>query len=89
MGRYIQTSAPKGKAKEIVEKHNGVMVLQPASLAEVDEDVALIVVVDNGPFEAAAYAYTQREFEAFTDPTDFRPKQFVLIPKVVAEQLAG
>lgn len=34
----------------------------------------LVCVVDNGAFQAAAYVYSQGEFEAFTQPTDTRRK---------------
>jgi hypothetical protein len=33
-----------------------------------------VVLLNNGYFTAAGVAYCEREFEAFTDPSDNRPK---------------
>lgn len=38
----------------------------------------LICVVDNGPFEAAAYCYSQNERDAFAYP-DGRPKTWLIV----------
>lgn len=38
----------------------------------------LVCVVDNGYFQAAGYCYSQGEFNAFTEPSDHRPKTWLL-----------
>jgi hypothetical protein len=40
----------------------------------------LVCVVDNGYFQAAAYCYSQGEFDAFTEPSDLRPKTWLSYP---------
>lgn len=90
MGYYIQTPGfNHSKALRIAAQHNGVLISKPNHYSDIPEDSALIVVVDNGPFEAAALAYSEREFEEFTDFTDERPKEYVLLDKEVAHKLAG
>lgn len=89
MGYYIQTPGHKRKAEQLVSLHCGQIIPKPASFNDVPADKALIAVVDNGPFEAAALAYSESKFAAFTDPRDSRPQKFVLLDKALAHQLAG
>lgn len=89
MGFYIQVPENKDKAKQIEVEYNGTIIPPPSSFSEIPLDKALIVVVDNEFFEAAGYAYNEQEFLEFTDPNDPRPKQFVLIDRLKAEQLSG
>jgi len=79
MGFYIQTEHDKGKAEQITALYDGMIVPQPDNFQKVPASMALIVVVDNGPFEAAGLCYSEEEFAAFTDPGDRRSKKFVLI----------
>src|SRR6266446_3809076 len=58
----------------------------PAAFADIPEGMALIVVVDNGLFEAAGYAYDEREFGAMTDPDDHRARRYILIGKALADR---
>jgi hypothetical protein len=53
-----------------------------------DEGKAIICVVDNGPFQAAAYAYCQRELEAFQYSGDSRPKMWLKADKEIVEKYA-
>ena len=78
MGYYIQGPA-KGKAAMLVSEHQAVNVTldRPETFADVPDGQAMIVVMDNGPFEAAGLCYDEREFVEFTDPGDNRPKQFL------------
>ena len=46
----------------------------------------LVCVINNGPFAAAAYADTQREWEEFKAP-DSRPKKWFILPN--ASKYAG
>ena len=57
-----------------------------AEIVEAKFQSNLVCVVDNGFFEAAGYCYNEREFKAFNDTSDQRPKTWLVHPK--AEQLA-
>ena len=74
MGCYINTAA--GKEAWLAE--NATPVRGPMPITETHVPVCL---VDNGPFTAAAVAYSERELEAFTQPTDFRPKQWFYVSR--------
>ena len=89
MGYYINTGTNFDKAAEIVRQFGGFRVAKPDSFASIPTDKALIVVVDNGAFEAAGFAYNQAEFNAFTEPEDSRPKEYVIMDRHKAEQLTG
>jgi hypothetical protein len=81
MGYYINLPESKGKLQQIQSRFEGAEALQhkPKSFSEVPEGRALICVVDNGPFEAAAFVYSEDEFHVTADPRDVRPKYWVLI----------
>jgi len=90
MGYYIQTNRNHGKAEDIAKEYGGfILPNAPKNYADIPADKALIVVVDNGPFEAAAFAYDAEEFSVFTDREDDRPKQYVLIDREAAELASG
>lgn len=85
MGRYIQTgAAAKNKAAIICEEFGGeiVTVEQAEQLMSDPESVAIVCVVDNGPFEAAGYCYSLDEFKEFSSPGDHRPKTWIAIQDV-------
>lgn len=68
MGIYIN---PSDQTKEeFLEEHSGVVGLPswPPPVGHV-----LVCLVDNGPFKAAAVAYSEEEFKEFSHP-DGRPK---------------
>ena len=75
MGFYINPDEPK---EEWLGK-NGKAILKPEF--PVDKDMALVCLVNNGPFAAAAIAYSRAEFKHFTSPDDGRPKTWFLVPK--------
>ncbi len=90
MGYYIETGAPHGKAAFIAREYDGMVVTrkEAAALAD-DPEWAPICVVDNGPFEAAAFCYSPDEYRAFNDPYDWRPKTWLKIKRATAEKLTG
>jgi len=88
MGYYIQGPA-KGKAEFIVENLNGKIVSQSEAKEAVDNGLGVIVVVNNGPFEAAGFAFDWKEFQDFTLFTDQRPKRFVIMDRKLACELSG
>lgn len=81
MGYYIQCTNAKGKAREIMDTLNGIEVSADEAEMIIREDIggAIICVVDNGPFEAAAYCYNLTEFRQFSRPEDDRPKTWLLV----------
>lgn len=89
MGFYIETNDVVNKAMFLVDHDGGEVIPEPQSFAEIPPGKALIVVVHNPRFEAAGFAFNEREFLAFTFPGDFRPKDFVLLDRSVAEKLTG
>lgn len=90
MGYYIQVPENKGKAQQLVMLHDATILKQcPATFEDVPEGKALICVVDNGPFEAAALCYSARELEEFDALNDIRPRTWLLMDQALAHQLAG
>lgn len=91
MGFYIEVPRPKNKVEQITAAEPSAYEtdFMDAQKAMEHPDLGVIVVVDNGPFEAAGYCFSQREFEAFTDFRDTRPKRFVVMDKEVAERASG
>ena len=87
MGYYIEVPQLKQKARQLQELHGGKVVPMPQSFADVPTDKVLVIVVDNGPFEAAAIVYSAEEFAAFTLPCDYRPRSAVLLDRDVAIRL--
>lgn len=87
MGYYLQTPETHGKAEYIIKVHGAKRVSQEeAAAAMTDPDVAVVAVKDNGMFEAAGFAYDQREWEAFTLPDDPRPTIFLTMGRALAER---
>jgi len=89
MGFYIQVPEHFGKAEQIEALYDGMIIPKPNSFDLIPLNMALIVVVRNQQFEAAGFAYDEKEFVAFTDPEDLRPKKFVLMNRVMANELSG
>jgi len=87
MGFYIEGPL-KCKAQYIVSEYDGKIIPQPYSFSEIPEDKAIICVVDNGPFEAAGFCHSEREFECFTNP-DPRPKRWLIMDLKLAQKLSG
>lgn len=80
MGFYIECDAPKNKAQQLNASLGAFEVSQNEAEMIIKEDMgAVICVVDNGPFEAAAYCYNLDEFRSFTHPDDDRPKTWLVV----------
>jgi len=89
MGFYVQTPIDKGKAQLIAKMYGGKIVdIHEAREANRNGE-GVIIVVDNGPFEAAGFAYTEREFDEFTRLDDYRPKKFVVMDWDTAARASG
>lgn len=82
MGFYIEVPINLMKAEWIVGVHKGAkMIIQPEKFSDIPEGKFLIIVVNNGLFEAAAVAYSESEFEEFTRADDTRSKKFLLLDR--------
>jgi len=88
MGYYIQGPA-KGKAKMLLDEEDAFLLegLEQAREAFA-EGFGVICVVDNGPFEAAGFAFSQNELEVFIHP-DGRPKTWLAMDLERARELSG
>ena len=95
MGFYIDHTGKRildrcGKAEAIKKDCKAVELKKPPkSLQELKQGKALIVVVDNFHFESAGFAYDDAELQAFTDPTDPRPRRFLVIDRALAVKLTN
>lgn len=91
MGYYIQTANQlRGKSLYIRNNYGGEIIsTPPSSFESIPEGKALIVVIDNGMFEAAGLVYSPEEFNTFVTGRDYRPRQYVLMDKFKAHELAG
>jgi hypothetical protein len=89
MGFYVAGPA-RGKAQFIVENIQGKILKEcPKTYADIPEGQALIVIVDNGSFEAAGFCYSEAEFKVFTDPFESRRRQYILINRGLVEEITG
>ena len=77
MGAYVNSLKEK---KEKFLEREGVELSGDIVWEIADEENLFVCLVDNGHFTAAAIAYSEREFEAFNDSMDTRPKQWYLVP---------
>ena len=90
MGFYIVCEGNKNKADQIVSTFDARIVSKEMAEAFVESEKAVICVVDNGPFEAAAYCYDMREFESFSMKSDNRPKVWIIVDnKALIEKASG
>ena len=89
MGYYIATSGPKEKAKWICGNLSGEIIGRPASFSDIPVGKGLVVVVDNGTHESAAYIYSPAEFTRFTRPNDPRSHEYLLLPEDLAQRESG
>lgn len=88
MGYYIQTKRNLNKAQQLVDDFDGEIIERPKSFQDIPEDKALVVVVENGLFDAAGYAFDEEEFECFSNP-DGRRKKYVLMDKQQVNEMTG
>lgn len=88
MGYYIQTGQSHRKAAYIIENFGAREIEQPTSLFDVLATEAIICVVGNPGFEAAAFAYKESELAEFSIP-DGRPRTWLAMDKDKACELTG
>ncbi len=76
MGYYVN---PQEGTKESFLKEKGIEVPANFQFGETPKGMLPVILVKNPGFTAAAIAYSEREFAAFTDPKDHRPKMIFLV----------
>ena len=91
MGYYIQTPGHNlDKARIICEQHDAIVIKCPKAWSEIPEGYAVICVVENGPFDAASYCYSERELEEWKDTSsDKRRRTWLLMAEDKAKKLSG
>ena len=87
MGKYIQTGKAKGKVLDLEREHGAKTVPAKDVKHYFDQGYAIICVVDNSIFEAAAYCFDEDEIRDFMDQNDPRPKTWMTMDKTKAEEL--
>lgn len=90
MGQYLETGT-SFKANILIDVYGAENIRPPKTLKDIPEGKQLVIIVDNGPFEAAAHIDTEDEYvrwEAcrYMDP---RKRYYLLVDKEVVEQLKG
>lgn len=86
MTDYIQ--GPTYGKGELIAQAGGFPIGPPAELLTIfNSNAVLVVVVHNGAFEAAAVVDSDRDFQAFNDPSDTRPKQWYRISREAVKTL--
>lgn len=69
MGFYIETPDRIGKGTQIRDLYGGeILDAPPATFKDIPVGKALICVVANAGFDAAAFCHDEREFREFTAP---------------------
>jgi len=76
MGFYVETGSAKGKANVIEQRYGAIKVTHDEARKAVVVGLGVIVVLHNGPFEAAGFAFDVAEFDAFT--SDNRVKEYLM-----------
>lgn len=87
MGYYLEVPFPDqrfNKANTLCEIHGGreISLSEARNLIKCPDVTAVVCVVNNGIFEAAAYCYSEKEFQAFSRVEDTRPKTWLAFDKV-------
>jgi hypothetical protein len=83
MGKYVNQTSKRGTGTSSTEKCKALMEDGAIQIPQPDKFLPnLVCVLDNGFFGAAAYVYSKGEFEAFTDPSDHRPRRWFIWDKV-------
>ena len=77
MGCYVDP--PDMQKEDWLQKNAREFVQVEGAKAACGAEDKIVILFDNGPFTAAAVAFNERELEAFTRPTDDRPKRFFTV----------
>lgn len=90
MGYYIETDQAFNKSADIRQMMPSTISLpKPPVWSAIPEGKAVVCVVHNTFFEAAAYCYSEAELNAFINDGTTRKKEWLLVPKDWAEKESG
>ena len=96
MGYYINAEGigSHQKAEALIRLHGAKLVSRDADpkidFSKIPEDKALVCVVENGYFDAAAYCYDEDEYKAFSDATrDQRKRTWLYLNKEWTTRITG
>jgi len=92
MGYYIETGKSHNKLEDIMVKYKGERIPKPTITNWItyrDLGQAIICIVNNTVFEAAAFAFSPEELTVFTQADDLRYKCWLIIPWKDAVQATG
>lgn len=78
MGYYI--NPPAMTKTDFLEKH-GTRTNDPGSFDFDSKELSLVCLVQNPAFSAAAICYSLAEYQAFSLPSDLRPKIWFIVPR--------
>jgi hypothetical protein len=88
MGLYI--NPPQESKETFLDQYGRMITLRDFQSFDLTSKEVPVCLVDNGPFTAAAIAYSKMEIAAFTDPTDYRLKEYWAVPvECITEELSG
>ncbi len=92
MGYYIETGSRSDKSRWLVKNHQA-EILQDLAAARLAQSAGkgVVVVLDNGMFEAAGFAFSPEELDALgvITPGDIRRRTFVAMDLAKAKELSG
>lgn len=90
MGYYLNSGQVLHKAEWLIREHRAKSVSQHEARNLLNNpSLAVVVVVNNGLFDAVAFLYGANEFAAFTMPDDMRLKRFLIMNRELCKQLSG
>jgi len=83
MGLYIDP--PSGTKEEWLTEHGELLSGVPNNVEY--EDHMVVCLMQNPMFSAAGIVTDAREFQAFSDPRDLRPKLWYRVPREKVEEV--
>jgi hypothetical protein len=91
LGYYIEVPNRFNKAEQLVKIHKARILNHTPDWNEAKPDEAIICVVDNRAFEAAAFCYSPRELDEFKADMigTQRPRKWLIMDRKLACQLTG
>jgi hypothetical protein len=91
MGFYLDVAYPVAKATQLMHMGATELTYPPDSISDLPQDKALVCVVENGVFDAAALAFDDEELARFKAPDTgrfTRPRTWLVMDKQQAYELA-
>ena len=90
MGYYLNNLGAQGKADTLIKNHSAMEIMPedyPKDItATAEEGYAIVVVIENGPFDAAGLAYSDEEFKHLLDCG--RPFRVLMMDTLTAHEMA-